>query len=82
MEAHQTQTLESYPGIMYKLGNIEAQLEAINNKLDKKETEQDKRLEAAEAEITKLKEWRMWTIGGATAASTIVAFIVKVFPIA
>jgi hypothetical protein len=75
------QNFESNPGIMYKLGNIEAQLKAINDKLDKKESEQDKRIDIAENEISKLKEWRMYTIGGATVASAIVTFLIKVFPV-
>lgn len=68
-------------GVMYKLGNIEAQLEAINAKLDLKESAQDKEISELKADVSKLKEWRLLQMGGAGAIAAVVGLLMKVMPI-
>lgn len=72
---------ESNPGIMYKLGSIEAQLKSINEKLDAKELEQDAEIKDLQKEVGKLKEWRMWNLGAGAVIATLIGIAAKVLPI-
>ena len=77
------QTIEHFntdPGIMYKLGSIEAQLRAINAKLDAKEASQDREISALMSDVSKLKEWRTLQLGAAAAISFLIGIITKVVP--
>ena len=81
MDQRTSHNPENNPGIMYKLGSIEAQLIAINDKLDTKELEQDNHIKEIRSDVTKLKEWRNYTLGAATVLSLIAGLAVKVLPI-
>jgi hypothetical protein len=69
---------ETNPAIMYKLGHIEAQLAAINAKLDLKEAAQDVSIEALRKDVSQLKDWRMLQLGAAGAISFIIGILTKV----
>jgi hypothetical protein len=69
---------ETNPGIMYKLGHIEAQLAAINSKLDLKEASQDIEIAALRKDVAQLKDWRMLQLGAAGAISFIIGILTKV----
>lgn len=69
---------ETNPGIMYKLGSIEAQLAAINNKLDLKEAAQDLEITSLRKDVSQLKDWRMLQLGAAGAISFIIGILTKV----
>jgi len=71
---------ETNPGIMYKLGSIEAQLKAINDKLDAKEASQDKEISELKQDVAKLKEWKMLQLGGAAVISFVIGVITKIVP--
>lgn len=71
---------ESNPGIMYKLGSIEAQLRAINEKLDAKEKDQDEDIKVLKADVAKLKHMEALRLGAAAAISFIVGILTKVVP--
>lgn len=75
------QNFESNPGIMYKLGSIEAQLKSINEKLDAKEQEQDVEIRDLQKEVGKLKEWRMWNLGAGAVIAFLLSLAAKVLPI-
>ena len=85
--AQTTVNVESNPGIMYKLGSIEAQLIALNNKLDaqeiareKDEVARDKEILELAKDVTKLKEWKTLQLGAAAAISFIIGILTKVVP--
>jgi len=71
---------ENSPGIMYKLGSIEAQLKAINDKLDAKEKKQDEEIEALQKRVNKLEHTEALRLGAAAAISFIIGILMKVFP--
>jgi len=76
--AQTTVNFETNPGIMYKLGHIEAQLAAINSKLDLKETTQDIEIAALRKDVSQLKDWRMLQLGAAGAISFVIGILTKV----
>jgi hypothetical protein len=78
--AQTTVNFESNSGVMYKLGSIEAQLKAINEKLDKKEAAQDEEIAELQKDVMKLKEWRMLQLGAAGVISFIIGILTKVVP--
>lgn len=79
MDSAQTPlNFESNPGIMYKLGHIEAQLVAINNKLDVKEAAQDAEIVNLKRDVSILKEWRTLQMGAAAAISFVIGILTKV----
>jgi hypothetical protein len=78
--AQTTNDFESNPGIMYKLGHIEAQLDAINAKLDAKVALHDIELTKLRSDVSALKEWRMLQLGVAAAISFVIGIITKVLP--
>lgn len=70
MDSAQTNvTFEASPGIMYKLGSIEAQLKAINDKLDAKERIQDADIELLKTDVAALKHKDAMRLGAAAAIS-------------
>lgn len=73
--AQTSTSFEMNPGIMYKLGSIEAQIKAINDKLDAKEKVQDIDIEALKVEVAKLKQSSHMVLGGAAAISFIIGLI-------
>ena len=75
-----SQNFNTNPGIMYKLGSIEAQLTAINEKLDKKEGEQDEKITKLERRLGVLETWRTGTLAGAAVIATLITFLQKVIP--
>lgn len=74
------QSFDANPGVMYKLGNIEAQLKSINEKLDKKEGEQDEAIEKLKTKVSKLEEWRAYVIGVAAVVSIVIGFVQRMIP--
>lgn len=76
--AQTTVSFETNPGIMYKLGHIEAQLAAINSKLDLKESTQDIEIAALRKDVSQLKDWRMLQLGAAGAISFVIGILTKV----
>lgn len=76
--AQTTVNFEANPGIMYKLGHIEAQLAAINSKLDLQEATQDIEIAALRKDVSKLKDWRMLQLGAAGAISFVIGILTKV----
>jgi hypothetical protein len=76
--AQTTVNFESNPGIMYKLGHIEAQLVAINDKLDVKEAAQDAEIANLKRDVSILKEWRTLQMGAAAAISFVIGILTKV----
>jgi hypothetical protein len=75
------QTFESNPGVMFKLGQLEAKLDSISEKLDDKVAGHEKDIDALQKDVSMLKGWRMWTLGFSAAVGVIAGFIVKVIPI-
>lgn len=65
---------------MYKLGAIEAQLIALNEKLDKKEAVQDEEIKNLKADVGKLKDGRNWQLGFAAGISFVIGIVTKVIP--
>lgn len=65
---------------MYKLGAIEAKLEAINTKLDEKEDRQDKEIANLKTDVSKLKHDRAYLLGAGAVIAFIVTFIQRVVP--
>lgn len=65
---------------MYKLGSIEAQLNAINAKLDLKEASQDLEITVLRKDVAQLKEWKTLQLGAAAAISFIIGVITKIVP--
>lgn len=63
--------------VMYKLGNIEAQLLALNSKLDKKEGEQDTAISRMQDRISTLEGWRAKILGGSVALGSLGGFVVN-----
>lgn len=63
--------------VMYKLGNIEAQLAALNSKLDKKEGEQDAAISRMQDRISTLEGWRAKILGGSVALGSLGGFVVN-----
>lgn len=72
--------LTADPEIMYKLGQIEAKLEAIDDKLDTKEKDQDARLDKHEIEIAALKKREVQLITAAGILALAASFLMKVIP--
>lgn len=68
------------PEVMYKLGSIEAQLAAINEKLDKKEVEQDVAIGKLKTEVGKLKEFRAIQLGAAGVISFVIGILTRIIP--
>ena len=70
----------SDPDIMYKLGSIEAQLKAMNDKLDIKEKAQDVEITSLKADVGKLKEWKTLQLGAAAAVSFVIGILTRIVP--
>lgn len=74
------QNFETNSGVMYKLGSIEAQLQSINEKLDKKGDEQDAKIKALEAKVSRLDRWQAYVVGGAAVVSFLMAYLQRIIP--
>jgi hypothetical protein len=64
--------------VMYKLGSIEAQLVALNAKLDKKEADQDRQLNELHARVGVLESTRVRNEAYRLGAAAVIAFIVGI----
>jgi len=72
--------LDTDLGVMYKLGSIESQLKAINDKLDHKEAAQDKEIDNINRRLVKVEAWRNTILGATTAISIAIGFLIKLWP--
>ena len=64
--------------VMYKLGSIEAQLVALNAKLDKKEADQDRQLNDLHTRVGVLESTRVRNEAYRLGAAAVIAFIVGI----
>lgn len=78
--AQATENFENSPGIMYKLGSIEAQLRSINEKLDTIERSQDIEIANLKKDVEELKRRDAIKLGAAAAVSFIIGILVQVVP--
>lgn len=67
-------------GVMYKLGSIEAQLKAMNDKLDRKEEDQDSEIKSLKSRVSQIEKWRNMQLGGAAVIAFVVGLLQKVVP--
>jgi len=72
--------MEHNPGIMYKLGSIEAQLRAINEKLDTIEKAQDIEITMLKHDVEQLKKQDAIKLGAAGVISFLIGILVQVVP--
>lgn len=66
--------------VVYELGSIKAELKAIHDKLDSKETAQDDEIKSLKADVSKLKHHEALRLGAAAAISFIIGIATKVLP--
>ena len=78
--AQANENFENSPGIMYKLGSIEAQLRSINEKLDTIERSQDIEIANLKKDVEELKRRDAIKLGAAAAVSCIIGILVQVVP--
>lgn len=74
------QAQDSSPGIMYKLGSIEAQLRAINEKLDTIERAQGIEITTLKHDVEQLKKQDAIKLGAAGVISFLIGILVQVIP--
>lgn len=75
MEQHLPSSFTADPEVMYKLGSIEAQLAAINEKLDQRLGAHETRIKSLEDRVGNSEKLDAKRVGAASVVSAVFTFI-------